>query len=871
MPRLVGHRSASEHGWQWLVSEDEHGHRRPRPWLIVPLLAATAAIVFSVGVAVRDAGDTLAAPLSGAIFTTTPNGSIVNENVRYDSKKEVYLDGGPGPNAPQTAAGLPDGDYVFQVTDPPGKVLLSEDASKCRVFRVSSGVIVALRDKTNGSFADHTSNDPCHVNDSPDGAAGATGKHDTNTDVDHGPPAIVVQLMPFFDTPNPGGVYKAWAIPISRYLENGGNLEANPVPQCARNGRPASNCNGGAVKIGYQRDPGFGPPRDQVKTDNFKVKEFFPPEIKVRKFHDTNGDGVWDPDGADNVRGTRDDEPEIGVDQCVNSNGDIIPCPGGWPYDFTEPVDGGTVTNTFYTPNTHVAGIPGTYTACEFRLPGWTQSAAYLDGVRRNADQCVSVPVAGTSGEKHEIIFGNFRPATKSGIKFHDRNANGSMDAGEPVLSGWTINLNGTDGKGNPVSRSTATGADGRYSFSVPPGAYTVSEVCPAGQHWRQSKPGPITSEANCGANTYPVTLLSGEVDDNNDFGNFQPATKSGIKFHDKDADGVKDGDEPGLSGWTINISGTSPCGAPSPSSSLTDANGRYTFTLCPGTYTVSEVCPAGQHWRQSKPGPITSEANCGANTYPITLSSGDVDDDNDFGNFKNARKSGMKFLDRNGDHQKDGDPGLSGWQICIASTDGQNNLVSECKTTDANGNYSFTVPPGTYTVCETPQAGFVQTFPVTGAACANGTIGWSVVLRSGDDDRDNDFGNRPNEGCTPGYWKNHPEAWPPTGFSTGQTVASVFSRAGSSPYANLGSQTLMQALAFQGGETIEGAAEILLRASVSAALNAAHPGVNYPRTVGDIVADVNSALNSQDRSTILNLASQLDRDNNGPGGCPLN
>ncbi|WP_239670831.1 hypothetical protein [Vibrio variabilis] len=40
------------------------------------------------------------AKLDGAIFTTTPGGEIVNENVRYESKLEVFLDGGPGPNAP---------------------------------------------------------------------------------------------------------------------------------------------------------------------------------------------------------------------------------------------------------------------------------------------------------------------------------------------------------------------------------------------------------------------------------------------------------------------------------------------------------------------------------------------------------------------------------------------------------------------------------------------------------------------------------------------------------------------------------------------------------------------------------------------------
>ena len=51
-----------------------------------------------------------APPLSGAIFTTTVDGSIVNENVHYEAKEDVYLDGGPGPNAPVGAAGLPAGD-----------------------------------------------------------------------------------------------------------------------------------------------------------------------------------------------------------------------------------------------------------------------------------------------------------------------------------------------------------------------------------------------------------------------------------------------------------------------------------------------------------------------------------------------------------------------------------------------------------------------------------------------------------------------------------------------------------------------------------------------------------------------------------------
>lgn len=79
---------------------------------------------------------------SGAIFTTVADGSEVNFNI-YPSKEAVYLDGGPGPGAPQTAAGLDDGYYIFQVTDPPGKTLLSTDNAGCRRFHVSNGIIDA--------------------------------------------------------------------------------------------------------------------------------------------------------------------------------------------------------------------------------------------------------------------------------------------------------------------------------------------------------------------------------------------------------------------------------------------------------------------------------------------------------------------------------------------------------------------------------------------------------------------------------------------------------------------------------------------------------------------------------------------------------
>jgi hypothetical protein len=122
---------------------------------------------------------------------------------------------------------------------------------------------------------------------------------------------------------------------------------------------------------------------------------------------------------------------------------------------------------------------------------------------------------------------------------------------------------------------------------------------------------------------------------------------------------------------------------------------------------------------------------------------------------------------------------------------------------------------------------------------------------------------NGNGQGCTPGYWRNHLGAWAPTGYSPGQTVGSVFANA--SPYA---ANTLNQAIRFGGGPGVSGAKMILLRAAVASLLNAAHPDVAFGSSVGDVIAAVNAALGSNDRPTMLALASELDTANNQ--GCPL-
>jgi hypothetical protein len=452
--RKIGYRNSFDSSWHWLVVEDGSGGWRPRLLALVPVIALIVAITVGTGVLIGGLDHTSAsAPVSGAIFTTTPDGSIVNENVHYSKKKEVYLDGGPPPNAPQTAAGLPDGLYVFQVTDPSGGFLLSEDPSKCRIVRVSDGVIVELVAPSRlGLGLDDTYDPPgpkgpfpCHIQDDPDGKAGGSQRHDTNTDTDHGPPAIVVQLMPFADTPNPGNVYKAWMTPLTDYVIKNGDLEDIPHRIRVR----------GKFQ-GFRPDQGFGPPRDSVKTDNFKVKDAQvpPPMLHVLKCNDRNGNGVMDA-------------------------GD--PLIGGWQIDITDPTG---VTQAYFTPVWITAQPSGDYIIDEDNPAGWQHTLTKLDGTPIGVVDPVTVTVDAVD---RTVTFCNFNPGSITACKFYDfdrdENQSGPL---EVDLSGWPMTLTGTTFEGTVVASDTRnTGADGCVTFDgLVEGSYEVAEGAPNEPNW---------------------------------------------------------------------------------------------------------------------------------------------------------------------------------------------------------------------------------------------------------------------------------------------------------------------------------------------------------------------------------------------------
>jgi len=80
---------------------------------------------------------------------------------------------------------------------------------------------------------------------------------------------------------------------------------------------------------------------------------------------------------------------------------------------------------------------------------------------------------------------------------------------------------------------------------------------------------------------------------------------------------------------------------------------------------------------------------------------------------------------------------GLSGWSVDLSGS------VTATALTDVNGNYSFSVPAGTYTVCEgMPLPGWTNTFPPNGPTCPFGLGYGPFILTAGQSASLNNFGN---------------------------------------------------------------------------------------------------------------------------------
>ena len=123
--------------------------------------------------------------------------------------------------------------------------------------------------------------------------------------------------------------------------------------------------------------------------------------------------------------------------------------------------------------------------------------------------------------------------------------------------------------------------------------------------------------------------------------------------------------------------------------------------------------------------------------------------------------------------------------------------------------------------------------------------------------------------GCTPGYWKNHVDAWQQHQDPT-QTLGSCFGFDGTECNAELNyfvDKTILQALFFQGGDDLMGKLEIFFRAAAAAKLNSIFLA-EFPWTGSDLGNVIYDAIASCDESELVGAGNLLDTANNI--GCPF-
>jgi hypothetical protein len=107
-------------------------------------------------------------------------------------------------------------------------------------------------------------------------------------------------------------------------------------------------------------------------------------------------------------------------------------------------------------------------------------------------------------------------------------------------------------------------------------------------------------------------------------------------------------------------------------------------------------------------------------------------------------------------------------------------------------------------------------------------------------------------EGCTPGFWKNHKGAWPAP-YTTSSQFDDVFNVSAAFAGTLGGGKTLLNVLK-QGG----GCEKALGRHAVAALLNSLHVGVSFGKSSGQVISKVNAALATANCAVIEATKNEL-------------
>jgi uncharacterized repeat protein (TIGR01451 family)/fimbrial isopeptide formation D2 family protein len=420
---------------------------------------------------------------------------------------------------------------------------------------------------------------------------------------------------------------------------------------------------------------------------NYNFGELADAGLGDRVWLDRNGDGVQE-----------EGEPGIGdVQVYLDLNNDGV-------RDAGEPVTTTNALGQYFFSN-----LPGgTYTVrvVTTTLPTGINQTYDLDGATPTPHAATAPLTTGTT--RTDVDFGYRGTASIGDRVWLDRDGDGVQETGEPGLSGVIVYL---DLNGNGVRDADepfdATDATGNYLIDgLPAGTYTVRVVTttlPTGINQTYDLDGTGTPDA-----VTSVTLTSGEVRTDVDFGYRGTASIGDRVWNDANANGIQDAGETGVDGVVVALYDST--GALL-ITTTTDLNGNYLFDNLPaGTYTVGVGATPGRNISPrgagSDPALDSDIDRATRRSGPITLTAGEARTDIDIGLYQLAAVGSQVWLDRDLDGVREADEsGIGGIEVRLLRSDG---TVVATQTTDANGYFMFTdVEPGEYRIAFSVPSGY--------------------------------------------------------------------------------------------------------------------------------------------------------------------